>query len=76
MVNDKTSLKHAQQILLNAAVVGLDAETRPAFIKGQKYTVSILQVSTLRETFIFDLLHYHTAGVQSLLQEVCPGIWP
>ena len=33
--------------------VGIDTETRPSFVKGQRYKVSLLQLSTLDTCFLF-----------------------
>ena len=39
------------------AVIGLDTETRPSFKKGVRYKVSLLQIATPYEVFLFRLHH-------------------
>lgn len=40
-----------------AGIIGFDTETRPSFRRGEHHTVSLLQLSTLSETFLFRLNH-------------------
>ena len=39
------------------SVLGFDTETRPNFKKGKKYTVSLLQLATANDAFLFRLNH-------------------
>ncbi len=45
----------AVDFLLSKNILGIDTETRPSFKKGRSYKVSLLQVSTLEECFLFRL---------------------
>jgi ribonuclease D len=47
----------ALSTLNNAEIVGFDTETKPSFKKGEVYHVSLLQLSTNDEAFLFRLLH-------------------
>ena len=49
MVND------AVDKLLATPVIGFDTETRPTFRKGEQHTVSLLQLATNDECFLFRL---------------------
>jgi ribonuclease D len=52
-----TELK-AQKVLKDlkkSKVLGFDTETRPAFKKGQSYSVSLLQLSTMTNVYLFRL---------------------
>lgn len=42
-------------MLLSEKIIGFDTESRPAFIKGQKFPVSIIQLSTEKVALIFQL---------------------
>ncbi|MCG8476287.1 MAG: 3'-5' exonuclease domain-containing protein 2 [Cytophagales bacterium] len=45
----------AREILLNSEIVGFDTETRPAFRKGQNFSVSLLQIATEQKVHLFRL---------------------
>ena len=45
----------AVDYLLSQKILGFDTETRPSFKKGQRYEVSLLQVSTYDTCFLFRL---------------------
>jgi ribonuclease D len=47
----------ALQILTKTKVVGFDTETKPSFRKGEIYNVSLLQLSTDLNAFLFRLHH-------------------
>jgi len=47
----------AIKTLRKYTVLGFDTETRPVFRKGVKYNVSLLQLSTPEEAFLFRLNH-------------------
>ena len=53
LIRDKNELKEALKILGRESVLGFDTETRPSFKKGENYSVSLLQLSTLEEAFLF-----------------------
>ena len=48
----------AAEILLQEKVLGFDTETRPAFVKGESYTPSLLQLATGEKAFLFRLKFY------------------
>ncbi|HEY3389763.1 MAG TPA: 3'-5' exonuclease [Prolixibacteraceae bacterium] len=43
----------ALEYLSKQTIIGFDTETRPAFKKGQTYPVSLLQLSTTEQAFLF-----------------------
>lgn len=45
----------ACRILREAGIIGFDTETKPSFRKGEHNLVSLLQLSTLNEAFLFRL---------------------
>ncbi len=47
----------AVDYLLRQPILGIDTETRPSFRKGNRYKVSLLQVSTRDTCFLFRLNH-------------------
>lgn len=47
----------ATRVLAEAGVIGFDTETRPSFRRGEHHSVSLLQLSTLTDTFLFRLNH-------------------
>ena len=49
------STEKAVDYLLSQKILGFDTETRPSFKKGQRYEVSLLQVSTHDTCFLFRL---------------------
>lgn len=49
--------KKAVEYLLSQPILGFDTETRPAFKRGLRYKVSLLQVSTYDICFLFRLQH-------------------
>jgi ribonuclease D len=53
VIENPEQLKSALQYLTNQSVVGFDTETRPAFKKGQTFPVSLLQLSTSEQAFLF-----------------------
>lgn len=55
---DKT--ESAVDYLLSHEILGVDTETRPSFVKGRRYEVSLLQVSTYDTCFLFRL---HLTGM-------------
>ena len=55
-----TESKEARRVarrLLQEPVLGFDTETRPAFRRGVEYEVSLLQLATQEECFLFRLNH-------------------
>ena len=47
--------ERAVNFLLSQPILGIDTETRPSFKKGRTNLVSLLQVSTLEQCFLFRL---------------------
>ena len=73
LIKEKKDLKEALKILRRESVLGFDTETRPSFKKGENYSVSLLQLSTSDEAFLFRLNHLGLADeLVSLLED--PGI--
>lgn len=66
-VVDKLSMVNsAIRILRKYDIVGFDTETRPSFKKGQRYKVSLVQLSTPNECFLFRL---NKIGMPAALQQ-------
>lgn len=55
VIDTKDSLLNCLNVLSNESVLGFDTETRPAFKKGVSHNISLLQLSTSKEAFIFKL---------------------
>lgn len=55
LVRDSASLKYAVNIISNSSLIGFDTESRPAFKKGQHFPVSLVQIATEEEAFLFQL---------------------
>lgn len=55
VIDSPDKLKNAFQILNRQRIVGLDTETKPSFKRGVIHKVSLLQVSTRYECFLFRL---------------------
>ena len=49
--------KKAVDFLLSKPILGMDTETRPSFKKGKQNLVSLLQVASREECFLFRLNH-------------------
>jgi len=47
----------ASHVLREAGTIGFDTETRPSFRRGEHHFVSLLQLSTTSESFLFRLNH-------------------
>ena len=54
--------EEALDTIFAAKCIGFDTESRPAFFKGQKFPVSIIQLATNEEAFIFQLKYVRFAG--------------
>jgi len=73
LIKEKKDIKKALKILRRESVLGFDTETRPSFKKGENYTVSLLQLSTSEEAFLFRLNYLGLEDeLVSLLED--PGI--
>jgi ribonuclease D len=55
LITESKDVSEAIKILRKASVLGFDTETRPSFKKGEQYSVSLLQLSTRDEAFLFRL---------------------
>jgi len=55
LVDDYEKMRYATRILSKQSVVGFDTETRPSFKKGVVNKVSLLQLSTKKQAFLFRL---------------------
>ena len=55
VVDDPDSVENAVSRLRESDLIGFDTETRPSFKKGQTYYVSLLQLSSDSECFLFRL---------------------
>jgi ribonuclease D len=73
LVAAPAELERALADIRNESVVGLDTETRPAFVKGQSYLPCLAQVATARAVWIFQLQQLDcSAALAELL--AAPGI--
>lgn len=62
VVDNLSKAEAALDKLFAAKYIGFDTESRPAFFKGQKFPVSIIQLATNKEAFIFQLKYVHFSG--------------
>lgn len=62
VVDNLSKAETALDKLFAAKCIGFDTESRPAFFKGQKFPVSIIQLATNEEAFIFQLKFVHFSG--------------
>jgi len=53
VIEQPEDLGYALEYLGSQLIIGFDTETRPAFKKGQTYPVSLLQLSTSEQAFLF-----------------------
>jgi ribonuclease D len=53
LINTPEEADEAMKFLSTQKLVGLDTETRPAFVKGQKFRPSLLQIATDQQAFLF-----------------------
>ncbi len=61
----------AVEFLLTQKMVGVDTETRPSFVSGKSYKVSLLQVSTDEVCFLFRLNYIgFPVSIQRFLEDV------
>ncbi|MDE6073005.1 MAG: 3'-5' exonuclease domain-containing protein 2 [Muribaculaceae bacterium] len=57
VINTMSDARAAMTYLNKQPIVGFDTETRPSFKKGQLHKVSLMQLSTDDECFLFRLNH-------------------
>ncbi|EGJ70250.1 3'-5' exonuclease [Bacteroides coprosuis DSM 18011] len=55
VIQTKGATRKAIEILNAQTILGIDSETRPAFVKGKSYKVALLQISTDNICFLFRL---------------------
>ena len=55
LITESKDVSEAIKILRQSSVLGFDTETRPTFKKGEQHSVSLLQLSTREEAFLFRL---------------------
>lgn len=55
VINSKNTAMKAISYLNNQKILGIDSETRPAFVKGRSYKVALLQISSNEICFLFRL---------------------
>lgn len=57
LVTDEDDVDEIAEFLSKQSLIGFDTETKPTFKKGQKNEVSLLQLSTAEQAFLFRLNH-------------------
>jgi len=55
LIDHISKVDHVCKILAHEPVLGFDTETKPSFIKGQSHRVSLLQLSTATDSYLFRL---------------------
>jgi ribonuclease D len=58
LITQRDDYLRAIDALARERVLGFDTETRPAFKKGQEYKISLLQLSTKEDAYLFRLNKY------------------
>ncbi|MBF0276711.1 MAG: 3'-5' exonuclease domain-containing protein 2 [SAR324 cluster bacterium] len=70
LIDSPEKLPDALKRLSKETVLGFDTETRPSFKKGTRYSVSLLQLSTSDEVFLFRLNLIHLpAKLKKILED-------
>ena len=57
IVESEEAAENAAEVLSKTGLIGFDTETKPSFRRGERHSVSLLQLSTLSETFLIRLNH-------------------
>lgn len=55
LITNSQDADKAVEYLMNYPCVGFDTETRPSFKKGQRFKISLMQISTIDTCFLFRL---------------------
>ena len=55
VIEDASRIAEIVDIIKKTNVIGFDTETKPAFKKGEKHKIALLQLSTLNEAYLFRL---------------------
>ena len=66
VIQTKAEADKAVEYLMKYDLVGFDTETRPSFKKGQRYKISLMQISTDEACFLFRL---NRIGIPEALEE-------
>jgi hypothetical protein len=67
VIDSSEDITGAIEILRKSDVIGFDTETRPSFRKGQVNTVSLLQLSTRDDAFLFRINH---TGISPIITDL------
>lgn len=57
VIDTEDGIDNAIEILRSGTPIGFDTETKPSFRRGERHFVSLLQLSTLTDSFLFRLNH-------------------
>lgn len=55
LVDEESKVTEAIEVLRRADIVGVDTETKPSFTRGMHHKVSLVQISTTEQCFLFRL---------------------
>lgn len=69
LIDTEEAAAAAAEILSHESVIGFDTETKPTFRRGEHNTVSLLQLSSVHDTYLFRLNHIGLPECVSLLLE-------
>jgi len=70
LLKDRDSAAAAAESLLKEKIIGFDTESRPSFKKGEHYPISLMQISTADDAYLFVLKKTGTpAPVRKLLSD-------
>ncbi len=67
VIKTKKELTEAVAKLAGHTLLGFDTETRPAHVKGESYSPSLLQLASEKEVFLFQLKHL---GLMKALRKI------
>ncbi len=59
LIDHLASVEHLKRVLTGESILGFDTETRPSFKKGRYHQVSLIQLSTAEQAFLFRLNKVH-----------------
>ncbi len=70
LIDKEEDIAEAVNVLCSQSVIGFDTETKPSFRRGERNTVSLLQLSTATDTYLFRLNRVGLpAGVCEILED-------
>jgi ribonuclease D len=55
LINNPDAANEAAELLMSEPVIGFDTESRPSFKKGQHFPVSLIQLATETDAYLFRL---------------------